>query len=131
MKNLKFYGCFVEPIKEGIKTSTIRQKFDGKVGDNVEAYDANHGPFGWTGEFFFGFLKIRSIKYIRFDEIDKEIARTEGYLHEDLLKEALYDCYDDLEESSLLYYIVFEFMEKEESNHESAKPEDMGSEDTD
>lgn len=114
MKMLKFYGCFVEPIKEGIKTSTIRQKFDGEVGGNVEAYETNHGPFGWTGEFF-GFLKIRSIKYIRFDEIDKEIARTEGYLHEDLLKEALYDCYDDLEESSLLYYIVFEFVEKEES----------------
>ncbi|MGN0106051.1 ASCH domain-containing protein [Methanobrevibacter ruminantium] len=114
MKMLKFYGSFVEPIKEGIKTSTIRQKFDGKVGDNVEAYETNHGPFGWTDELF-GFLKIRSIKYIRFDEIDKEIARTEGYLHEDLLKEALYDCYDDLEESSLLYYIVFAFVEKEES----------------
>ena len=31
MKNLKFYDRYIEPIKEGVKTSTIREHFDGKV----------------------------------------------------------------------------------------------------
>ena len=122
MKNLKFNSEYVEPIKEGVKTSTIREHFDGKVGDTVKAYDREKRNSLWSKGVCFGFLKIKSIQYIRFDEINREIARTEGYLHEDLLKSALYDIYDYLEESSLLYYIVFEFMEKEESNHESAKP---------
>lgn len=113
MAQLMFYGEYIEPIKEGIKTSTIRQHFDGKVGDEIAAYESDTNPLG-IGKEFFGFLKIKSIEYIRFDKIDKEIARTEGYLHEDLLKESLYNIYDDLEDSSLLYYMVFEFIPQEE-----------------
>lgn len=120
MENLYFYGEYIEPIKEGLKTSTIRRHFDGKEGDEIAAYETDTPPLGMSKEFF-GFLKIRSISYIRFDEIDKEIARTEGYLHEDLLKESLYKIYDDLEDSSLLYYIVFEFLEKKDDNDESAE----------
>ena len=120
MENLYFYGEYIEPIKEGVKTSTIRRHFDGKVGDEIAAYETDTHPLGISKEFF-GFLKIRSIQYIRLDEIDKEIARTEGYLHEDLLKESLYNIYDDLEDSSLLYYIVFEFLEKKDDNDESAE----------
>lgn len=115
MENLCFHGEYIEPIKEGLKTSTIRRHFDGKVGDEIAAYETDTLLLGMS--MFFGFLKIRSISYIRFDEIDKEIARTEGYLHEDLLKESLYKIYGDLEDSSLLYYIVFEFHEKEGSDN--------------
>ncbi len=117
MKQLKFYGEYVEPIKEHIKTSTIRRHFDGKVGDEIPAYETDGNPLV-SGRELFGYIKIRSIQYIRFDEIDKEIARTEGYLHEDLLKEALYNIYDDLEESTLLYYIKFRFMPKESMESE-------------
>ena len=57
-------------------------------------------------------------------EINKEIARTEGYLHEDILKEELYAIYDDeLKDSTLLYYIQFEFipLEQEDDTDESAE----------
>lgn len=110
MVTLKFKSVFVNAIKEEIKTSTIRTNFDGKPGDIVDARVLDQGMFG-TLEF--GQLHIRQVHRIRFDEIDKNIAKTEGYLHEDLLKEVLYDIYD-LEDSSLLYYIVFIYIEKEE-----------------
>lgn len=110
MKRLKFYEEYVNSIKEGIKTSTIRSHFNGKVDDimsvHISAQPLNLKPFG--------FIKIKEIQYIRFDDIDKAIARTEGYLHEDFLKESLYGIYEDLEDSTLLYYIVFEF--KEDAN---------------
>lgn len=122
MKSLKFYGEYVEPIKEGIKTSTIRRHFDGKVGDTVEAYETDSHPL--VGISRFGFLIIKDVKYIRFDEIGKEIARTEGYLHEDLLKESLYNIYEDLEESSLLYYIKFEYKLKDELIDEYQRKEE-------
>ena len=107
MRKLKFYNEYVNSIKEGIKTSTIRTHFDAQVGDILGACPSSSlKPFG--------FIKIKEIKYIRFDDIDKDIARTEGYLHEDFLKESLYGIYEDLEDSTLLYYIVFEF--KEDAN---------------
>lgn len=107
MKRLKFYVEYVNSIKEGIKTSTIRTHFDGQVGDILSVSAGSVlKPFG--------FIRIKEIQYIRFDDIDKDIARTEGYLHEDFLKESLYGIYEDLEDSTLLYYIVFEF--KEDAN---------------
>ncbi|MDO5841754.1 MAG: ASCH domain-containing protein [Methanobrevibacter ruminantium] len=107
MRKLKFYNEYVNSIKEGIKTSTIRTHFDAQVGDILGACpSSSFKPFG--------FIRIKEIKYIRFDDIDKDIARTEGYLHEDFLKESLYGIYEDLEDSTLLYYIVFEF--KEDAN---------------
>ena len=110
MMRLKFYEEYVNSIKEGIKTSTIRRHFNGKVGDiisvHISAQPLNLKPFG--------FIRIKEIRYIRFDDIDKAIARTEGYLHEDILKESLLEIYDDdLEDSTLLYYILFEFNEND------------------
>lgn len=110
-KKLGFYNEYIKPIKEGIKTSTIRRHFDGKIGDKIPAYDSDTNILCFSKKEF-GYLRIRGIKYIRFDEINKEIAKTEGYLHENLLKEALYTIYPDLEDSSLLYYITFELHEK-------------------
>lgn len=105
MIDLKFNSMFVEAIKEGIKTSTIRTHFDGRLGERARALETCQGRFGGKE---FGTLLITRIERIRFDEIDKRIARTEGYLHEDLLKDVLYEFYD-LDDSSLLYYIVFDF----------------------
>ena len=116
---------FVNAVKEGVKTSTIRKHFNGKIGDKIEAYNADlFLPSFSNRSKSFGYIKITQILYIRFDEINKEIARTEGYLHEDILKEELYAIYDDeLKDSALLYYIQFEFipLEQEDDTDESAE----------
>ncbi len=107
MNELNFNSIFANAIVEGIKTSTIRRHFDSKEGDSIIARE-NPKNFISRGKII-GQLHIKDIRRIRFDEIDKEISRTEGFLHEDLLKDTLYDFYDDLEESTLLYYILFEY----------------------
>lgn len=109
---------FVNAVKEGVKTSTIRKHFNGKIGDKIEAYNADLFLPSFTNRSkSFGYIKITQILYIRFDEIDKEVARTEGYLHEDILKEELYAIYDDeLKDSTLLYYIQFEFIPLEQGD---------------
>ena len=116
---------FVNAVKEGVKTSTIRKHFNGKIGDKIEAYNADLFLPSFTNRSkSFGYIKITQIFYIRFDEINKEVARTEGYLHEDILKEELYAIYDDeLKDSALLYYIQFEFipLEQEDDTDESAE----------
>lgn len=115
---------FVNAVKEGVKTSTIRKHFNGKIGDKIEAYNADLFLPSFTNRSkSFGYIKITQILYIRFDEIDKEVARTEGYLHEDLLKETLYEIYDEIKPSTLLYYIQFEFipLEQEDDTDESAE----------
>ena len=124
MISLGFNNEFVNPVKEGVKTSTIRKHFNGKIGDKIEAYNADNIILENLRCKPFGYLKITCIEYIRFDEINKEIARTEGYLHEDILKEELYAIYDDeLKDSTLLYYIQFEFipLEQEDDTDESAE----------
>lgn len=108
-RGLFFLDKFIEPIKEGVKTSTLRLHFDGKVGDKIVAQAVNI-PLS-PGKRYFAILCIQRVTFIRFDEINKDIAKTEGYLHEDLLKEELYNIYPDLEDSSLLYYILFEVKE--------------------
>lgn len=121
MNELGFYNEYVEPIKEGIKTSTLRKNFNGKPGEIITAYDADNCRLNISmlPKNPFGNLKITSVEYIRFDEINKEIARTEGYLHENLLKETLYGIYDDgLVDSTLLYYIQFEFIPLEDEDNE-------------
>ena len=115
MISLGFNNEFLNPVKEGVKTSTIRKHFNGKIGDKIEAYNADLGFLRCKP---FGNLKITNIEYIRFDEINKEIARTEGYLHEDLLKETLYEIYDEIKPSTLLYYIQFEFIPLEDEDNE-------------
>ena len=125
MISLGFNNEFVNPVKERVKTSTIRKHFNGKIGDKIAAYNADLFLPSFTNRSkSFGYIKITQILYIRFDEIDKEIARTEGYLHEDILKEELYAIYDDeLKDSTLLYYIQFEFipLEQEDDTDESAE----------
>ena len=125
MISLGFNNEFVNPVKEGVKTSTIRKHFNGKIGDKIAAYNADLFLPSFTNRSkSFGYIKITQILYIRFDEINTEIARTEGYLHEDILKEELYAIYDDeLKDSTLLYYIQFEFipLEQEDDTDESAE----------
>lgn len=118
MNDLGFNEEYINPIKEGIKTSTICRHFNAKIGDKIHAYNADNIIFENLRGKPFGNLKITSIEYIRFDEINKEIARTEGYLHEDLLKETLYEIYDEIKPSTLLYYIQFEFISLEDEDNE-------------
>ena len=105
METLNFDEIYENAIKEGIKTSTIRAHCNLKVGDRVRARTKGRERPNKK----FGEIIIVGIKRIRFDEIDKEIARTEGYLHEDIAKTMLKQYYM-LEDSSLLYYVTFEYM---------------------
>ncbi len=118
MNDLGFNEEYINPIREGIKTSTIRRNFNAKIGDKIHAYNADKVIFENLRCKPFGYLKITSIEYIRFDEINKEIARTEGYLHEGLLKETLYSIYEEIKPSTLLYYIQFEFISLEDEDNE-------------
>lgn len=117
INDLGFNEEYINPIREGIKTSTIRRHFNAKIGDKIQAYNATKSSLNLRCKPF-GYLKITCIEYIRFDEINKEIARTEGYLHEDLLKETLYEIYDEIKPSTLLYYIQFEFISLEDEDNE-------------
>lgn len=118
INDLGFNEEYINPIKEGIKTSTICRHFNAKIGDKIQAYNADNIIFENLRCKPFGYLKITCIEYIRFDEINKEIARTEGYLHEDLLKETLYEIYDEIKPSTLLYYVQFEFISLEDEDNE-------------
>lgn len=108
-KTIKFDEKFLKPIKDGVKTSTIRTNFDGSPGDVFQCMvHLSDGTGGSIGK-----IKIRHVQRIRFDEITKEKAVTEGYLHEALIKHELLQYYPSLKDSSLLYYIVFEYLENE------------------
>lgn len=115
-KTINFKSIYEEPIREKIKTSTIRRHFEGKVGDIFSAIsrmDENKQPILPVK---IAEIKITNIQRIRFGNINKEIARTEGYLHEDLCKDVILSIYPKLRKSSLLYYIEFEVLELTESN---------------
>lgn len=45
MISLGFNNEFVNPVKEGVKTSTIRKHFNGKIGDKIEAYNYDNVIF--------------------------------------------------------------------------------------
>ena len=92
---LKFDEYLLPLIDEWIKTSTIRKNTDFKKGDRFTI------P-GLDGTFV-----ITAVNRIRFDEIDKSVAKAEGYLHENLLKRELKRYYPNTTSSDLLYQIKF------------------------
>ena len=108
MKGLKFDSKFAKPIQDKVKTSTIRLNFDGSSGDVFECYVTHSDNTSSQ----IGILRIKHVQRIRFDEITREKASTEGYLHESLIKSELLNFYPDLKDSSLLYYVVFEFKDE-------------------
>lgn len=109
VNSIKFDAKFNKPIQEGIKTSTIREHFNGKTGDKYECIITTDDGFGAI----IGDIRIKHVQRIRFDEITKEKAVTEGYLHESLAKYELLNYYPNLTDSSLLYYIVFEYVQED------------------
>ena len=104
---IKFHRKFEKPIIDGVKTSTIRMNFDGTSGDIFECFIKKYNIES------IGKLRIKHVQRIRFDEINNEKAHTEGYLHEDLVKDELKNFYSNLNlsRSSLLYYITFEYID--------------------
>ncbi|MBQ6628031.1 MAG: ASCH domain-containing protein [Methanobrevibacter sp.] len=107
VNELKFDIKWKEAIRDKVKTSTIRERFTGSPGDEFDimylADEFSHID---------GTLRIKHVQRIRFDEIDRKKAKTEGYLHESLSKNELLNYYPYLEDSNLLYYIVFELLER-------------------
>ncbi len=109
-RSIKFDEKFMKPIKDGVKTSTIRVNFDGSSGDVFDCFvNLSNGIGGSIGK-----VRIKHVQRIRFDEISREKAMTEGYLHESLIKHELLQYYPSLKDSSLLYYIVFDYLVNEE-----------------
>lgn len=96
MIELKFDDCLIDLLLDWTKTSTIRKNTDLKPKDyfSVPQIDT--------------VFQVASIKRIRFDEIDKTIAKKEGYLHENLLKRELKRIYPNIENNDLLYQIEFQ-----------------------
>ena len=107
VNELKFDIKWKKAIRDKVKTSTIRERFTGSPGDEFDirylADEFSHID---------GTLRIKHVQRIRFDEIDRKKAKTEGYLHESLSKNELLNYYPYLEDSNLLYYIVFELLER-------------------
>ena len=100
-ERLNFKEYFYEPIKSGLKTSTIRRLSNLKEGDCVET-NFIQDPHSL-------YLKITKVNRIRFDEIDNIIAEKEGYRHSSLLKEELKRIYGSkLDNADLFYQIEFE-----------------------
>ena len=96
---LSFYDCYRNVILEGIKTSTIRRKCKLKKGDVVSLI--------FDRRAFNIFLKITNVSIITLKDIDNDIARSEAFMHADLLKEEIKRIYQVKDESELFYRIEF------------------------
>lgn len=102
-EKLKFRKCFNLPISEGIKTSTIRKHCNLKTGDIVDVYNDKE----YTGID----IKVTNVSVCSFNELDNNIAESEGYLHVELLRDELKRIYDIEGRSELFYRIEFELVE--------------------
>lgn len=97
---LKFDKEFYYPIKQGIKTSTIRKnKKSMNIGDYVVAYfpDLKKGML----------LRITEHYAKRLNDLSDKEAETEGYYHEDTLKHTICFIYPDLNDEDYVYYYKF------------------------
>lgn len=103
---LKFKKEYLDLLKEGIKTSTIRKHSDLKKNDTFYFidYEVNNDLRSLIKNYDF---RVTDVERIRFDEINDEIAKSEGFLHKNLLKRELKMIYSNLEDSDLLYLIKF------------------------
>ena len=98
---MKFHEDFLEPIKEGIKKSTIRA--DSKpLKTNDICYGYFHGIDKAIG------IKITDHYAKKLCDLNKEDAKNEGYLHENLLKHELKNIYPDLSDEDYVYIYKFE-----------------------
>ena len=108
---LKFNSSFYNPIMEEIKTSTIRDKSKPlNVGDICYAY----------------FKDIQTVMFVlitdhyakRVMDLNKDDALTEGYLHEDLLKNELKNIYPDLAREDYVYIYKFKGLSVDEESQD-------------
>lgn len=108
---LKFNSSFYNPIMEEIKTSTIRANSKPlNVGDICYAY----------------FNDIQTVMFVlitdhyakRVMDLNKDDALTEGYLHEDLLKNELKNIYPDLAREDYVYIYKFKGLSVDEESQD-------------
>lgn len=98
---LKFNQDFLSPILEEIKTSTIRANSKPlNIGDICYAYF----PEGTNAIL----VKITDHYAKKVQDLNKDDAFREGYLHEDLLKHELHNIYPDLKDNDYVYIYKFE-----------------------
>lgn len=98
---LRFNNDFYQPIMEEIKTSTIRAESKPlKIGDICYTY----------------FPEIQTVMFLyitdhyakKFQDLNKDDALTEGYLHEDLLKHELKNIYPEVDDDDYVYIYKFQ-----------------------
>ena len=98
---LKFHDDFYNPILEGVKVATSRS--EPKPIDKGDVIEVFFKPSNRKCK-----LKILKHYAIRFKDIDEDNAKSEGYLHEDLLKHELKNIYPDLKPNHYIYIYQFQ-----------------------
>ncbi len=103
MKKLKFDSKYEEIILSGKKRSTIRigHKKEYEPGDLVEVY---------AGDKFIGLAKVKGIKYLKWKEIDDEIAKKDGFKDKEELKRELEGFYGEFGDEVEFTQIEFEMI---------------------
>ena len=99
---LKFNDDFYDPIMAGIKTSTIRD--EPKPINKGDIIDVCFKPSERKRT-----IKILRHYAIKFNDINNDIAKREGYLHKTLLEHELKNIYPNLKSDDYIY--VYEFMD--------------------
>ncbi len=103
MKKLKFDAKYMSRILSGSKTTTLRlgRKEEYTPGDIVEVY---------VGDSFIGLAKIKSIRYIRWNELTEEDIRKDGFTSKEDLKKDLLQYYGDFPNDAEFTLIEFELI---------------------
>ncbi|WP_456370183.1 ASCH domain-containing protein [Geoglobus sp.] len=96
MRHLEFKGKYLQKLLSGEKRATIRKRVYVKPGELVYVH---------CGGKIIGKARIRSVREIRLDEIDDEIAGMEGFKSAEELVSEIRDYYSDRDR---LYLIEFD-----------------------
>lgn len=103
------YEKYIQPILEGDKKQIICKNHNLKVGCEINLSNYVKGNLIVIP------LIITKIRIIRFDELEQENAKLNGYKHVGFLKYELFEDYGNLADSELLYEISFKLKEQKKS----------------
>ena len=111
MKRLYFSTEFVDWILKGKKRATTRVKdFIDEDGDREIAGDLKKGDVVEAADDddrVFAALEIESVRTLRFDALDDDLARTENFDNAEHLQKVLLRFYKDLKNDSSLVVVHF------------------------
>ncbi|MDO5849188.1 MAG: ASCH domain-containing protein [Methanobrevibacter sp.] len=109
MKILKFNEKFYNPVIEGIKVATTRNRHkDLSAGDNIKLIFTNIDSLDGKLSLF---AIVESVEKINYCDITSMHAESEGHRDVDSFKNSLKEFYPSLRYDSELYYIKFKLKE--------------------